>query len=379
MSFGCQMLRTYGRRRLIVAGLFIISAACVGSTFSERASAQSAGTTRICRSAQIACLQAQNACGGTYLERGFRGSGGECQTASEKCQYLSRLCHQSADNEPPRIPPPQPLSGCWADGATGKTVSNPVGEIDPLDSNHANGGRLYRIPCPEPGTETGLRTGTTGGYLGGELVKNWGWVRSTERFAATDLVTNQFTDSADPFGGGVIVGYKFAPWANNIVASPFASFDFLHAPVNHTFPGGSFLGTTGNFMGTAGIKIGPQLATGVWLYGIAGVSVLNETLNINFIPTASARNVDVAGATVGLGGAWQPAFLQGFGRPVSLFAEYQHTWWQDASFNTPAASPFFNYTFRREDDVVKFGFTVSLGGPPPTPAPSYPVKAPMLK
>lgn len=24
-----------------------------------------------------------------------------------------------------------------------------------------------------------------------------------------------------------------------IVVRPFASFDFLHAPVNHTFPGGS--------------------------------------------------------------------------------------------------------------------------------------------
>jgi hypothetical protein len=233
---------------------------------------------------------------------------------------------------------------------------------------------VINVPCPPPSTAS-----STGLYLGGELAKNWGRVRSTERFAATDVVTNQFTDSADPFGGGVIVGYKFAPWANTIVVSPFASFDFLHAPVNHTFPGGSFLGTTGNFIGTAGVKIGPQLATGVWLYGIAGVSMLNETLNINFIPTASSRNVDVAGATLGFGGAWQPGFLQGFGRPVSLFLEYQHSWWGDATFNTPAASPFFNYTFRREDDMVKFGFTVSLGDPPPPPARSFPVKAPPLK
>jgi len=26
---------------------------------------------------------------------------------------------------------------------------------------------------------------------------------------------------------------------------------------------------------------------------------------------------------------------------------YQHTWWQDATFNKPAASPLFSYTFRR--------------------------------
>ena len=207
----------------------------------------------------------------------------------------------------------------------------------------------------------------TGFYLGGELAKNWGRVRSTETWAATGAITNQFSDSGDPIGGGVIIGYKFVPWANNIVVSPFASFDFLHAAVNHTFVNGSYLGTTANFMGTFGVKAGPQLDIGLWLYGIAGVSVLNETLNINFIPVSSSQSAWVTGATVGLGGAWQPAFLQGFGRPVSLFLEYQHTWWQSANFNTPAASPLFNYNFARQDDVVKFGFTVSLAAPPPPP------------
>jgi hypothetical protein len=227
--------------------------------------------------------------------------------------------------------------------------------------------RLHKVPCPEP-------VANTGAWIGLEILKNWGRVDSTERSAATGAVTNEFSDSADPLGGGFAVGYKFAPWASSVVISPFASFDFLHAPVNHTFPGGSFLGTTANFMGTFGVKAGPQLDTGLWLYGIAGVSVLNETLNVNFIPVSSSRSAWVAGATVGLGGAWQPAFLQRFGRPVSLFAEYQHTWWQDATFTTPGASPFFNYTFARQDDVVKFGFTVSLDTPSASP-PSYPVKA----
>jgi hypothetical protein len=211
------------------------------------------------------------------------------------------------------------------------------------------------------------------------LVKNWGHVRSTETRDATGVITNQFTDTGDPLGGGFLIGYKFAPWANNVIVSPFASFDFLSSPVNHTFPGGSFLGTTANFMGTGGVKIGPQLGAGVWLYGIAGVSVMNETLNINFIPLASSQSAWVAGGTLGIGGAFQPGFLQRFGHPVSLFAEYQHTWWQSANFNAPAASPLFNYNFARQDDVVKMGFTVSLGAPPSAPGPSYPVKAPMLK
>jgi hypothetical protein len=190
-------------------------------------------------------------------------------------------------------------------------------------------------------------------------VKNWGRVRSTERLAATDVITNQFSDRADPVGGGFLIGYNFVPWAN-VNVSPFASFDFVDAPVNHSFANGSFLGSTANFMGTLGVKAGPRLDMGLWLYGIAGISVLNETLNVNFIPVASSHSATVAGATIGLGGAWQPSFLQAFGRPVSLFAEYQHTWWHAAMFNMPAASPLFNYTFRRADDVVKIGFTVAF-------------------
>jgi hypothetical protein len=241
-----------------------------------------------------------------------------------------------------------------------------------VDGSYYHPERVRLVPCPPDPTFAGY-------YVGVELVKSSGWVRSTERLAATDFVTNRFSDRADPVGGGVLIGYKFAPWTNSIIVSPFASFDFVNSPVNHTFPGGSYLGTTANFMGTGGVKIGPQLGAGLWLYGIAGVSVLNETLNVNFIPVASSQSAWVAGGTVGVGGAFKPRFLQGFGHPVSVFAEYQHTWWQDANFNTPTASPFFNYNFRREDDVVKVGFTVDLGAPPPASAPSYPVKAPMLK
>jgi hypothetical protein len=64
--------------------------------------------------------------------------------------------------------------------------------------------------------------------------------------------------------------------------------------------GGSVLGTTDNFIGTAGVEIGPQLDKGLWLYGIAGVSVLNETLNVNFIPMSSSSGATVPGATSAL-------------------------------------------------------------------------------
>jgi hypothetical protein len=51
---------------------------------------------------------------------------------------------------------------------------------------------------------------------------------------------------------------------------------------------------------------------------------------------------------------WQVA-----GHPISLFAQYQHTWYADATFNTPTpASPLFNYSFSHQDDTLKFGVIV---------------------
>src|SRR5579863_4830691 len=45
------------------------------------------------------------------------------------------------------------------------------------------------------------------------------------------------------------VGYKFVPWANNIVVSPFASFEFLHAPVQPHIPRRQLPRNHGQFYG----------------------------------------------------------------------------------------------------------------------------------
>jgi hypothetical protein len=211
-------------------------------------------------------------------------------------------------------------------------------------------------------------------YLGMEILKTTGKITITERDADTGQVTNIFNDRKDPLGGGVVAGMNFTS-GNSLQFGPFVSFDFPNIAVNHTFPGGSYLGARSNVEGTLGAKFGPTFSS-AWLYGIAGVSVLNEKPTVNFVPVSSSSTATVPGATIGVGVSFQPAFLQGFGRPVSLFAEYQHTWWEDAHFNMPASSPFFNYSFRRDDDAFKLGFTVPLSAPPPAAAaPSYPVKA----
>jgi outer membrane autotransporter protein len=199
----------------------------------------------------------------------------------------------------------------------------------------------------------------SGGYLGGELAKNFGRVKSTETSAATGAITNQFDDTGDPIGGGLVAGYNFTPWSNNWVVGPFASFDWLRLTINHTFPTGFYLGTTTNWIANLGGKAGYMVAPNWQVYGLAGAAWLNESLNINFPAGFSSKNATTPGFTLGLGTEYHPATWQVAGHPVSLFAQYQHTWYANANFNTPTpASPGFNYAFSRTDDTLKFGVIV---------------------
>jgi hypothetical protein len=278
--------------------------------------------------------------------------------------------------------PTVPLSGANLVGSPANAGAAGVALLDGLDrnSNHAannrSGETFVRVPCPPPSTASST---VGGGYLGGELVKNWGRVRSTETRDATGVITNQFIDSGDPLGVGIVGGYNFKPWNNNFVIGPFASFDYLNQTINHNFAGGQFLGTTTHWFINAGVKAGVVTAPGFYLYGLAGAAFLNHDLNVNFA-TAAQSNTTTPGFTLGLGGEYQPSSWQLAGHPVSVFAQYEHTWWSNANFNTPTSSPAFNYAFRREDDTIKLGVNFYFGAAPaPASSPAYPVKAPMLK
>jgi hypothetical protein len=221
---------------------------------------------------------------------------------------------------------------------------------------------LYFIGSP-PG-RVDLRVGSsgrtwTGPTFGIGLLENFGHVRTTETFAPTGAVTNEFSDWGDPLGVGVVAGYNFAPWNNNVVVGPFASFDLLKQTINHTFPGGAFLGTTTHWIINVGAKGGVVVARGLYLYGLAGAAWLNQDLNINFA-TAASSNVTTPGFTLGLGGEYHPSSWSLLGNPLSLYVQYQRTWWSTANFNTPVSSPFFNYAFKRDDNTIKLGVNIHL-------------------
>ncbi|HET7889596.1 MAG TPA: hypothetical protein VFL62_25475 [Bradyrhizobium sp.] len=188
--------------------------------------------------------------------------------------------------------------------------------------------------------------------------------------------TNSFRPVGDPQGFGVQAAYLFSPWHDALRVGPFASFDVLHQTVNQNFAGGQFLGTTTHWLVTTGGKFGGVVTPDIFVYGLAGVSWLNRNLNVNFA-TAASSTVNTAGFTAGFGGEWHPLSWQLAGHPVTLFAQYQHTWWDTANFYAPASSPAFNYAFTRGDDTVKFGVNFYFGAGPQ--APSYPVKALITK
>jgi hypothetical protein len=241
-----------------------------------------------------------------------------------------------------------------------------------------NPGNPYSSPLSVPRTYD--RWWLDGPYVGIEGVQTASRQGLREFSLLQDKVTFRSCDDYDPFGIGVVAGYAFSPWSN-IRVSPYVSVDAPNETLNHTFANGNSIGTRSNVTATLGVKAGPVVALSpslpsFWIYGLAGVSVLNEDLNISFAPVLSSSNVNVAGATVGGGFSFQPSFLQGWGHPVALFADYQLTRWDSGQLNSPTASPFFNYTFRREDLATKFGFTVALDSPA-APA-NIPVKAPRV-
>src|SRR5579863_131724 len=209
--------------------------------------------------------------------------------------------------------------GSWIDTTTGQqlpTVPSGATSDGRFEARHGrnvvgleNGHEAQRVPCPPPST-TGVRSdGQVGFYLGGELIKTWGRVKSTETSAATGAVTNQFSDSGDPLGGGIVGGYNFVPWTNWVIG-PFASFDWLRLTINHTFPGGTYLGTTTNWIANLGAKAGYMVAPGWQVYGLAGAAWLNESLNINFPAGFSTKTTTTPGFTLGLGTEYHPSTWQ---------------------------------------------------------------------
>lgn len=250
---------------------------------------------------------------------------------------------------------------------TGVDIGSATIDVTNSDNNPSGKITVTVKKCPPPNKIDSSETVPyekepkySGFYLGGELIKNWGSVRTTETWSSTGEVTNQFDDSGDPFGAGIVAGDNFLHWDENIIAGPFVSFDLMNQTINTTFGGGTYIGTTTHWIAAAGIKGGIVTTSDIYLYGMGSIALLNQDLNINFGGPITSNNTTALGFTFGIGGEYQPSFLQNLGRPVSLSLQYQHAWWLSSDLNNPAASPGFNYNFSRADNTIKLGVNFYL-------------------
>jgi opacity protein-like surface antigen len=237
----------------------------------------------------------------------------------------------------------------------------------------------YPIPCypPEERADIGARIGgprieaasSTGFYIGGNVSGNFNTLRQTETSKATDVVTGRFLDSSNAVGGGIVTGFLFSPWNNNILVGPSASVDFLRQDTNHNFPGNVFLGQTINVIGTVNGQIGVAARPGLFVYGELGLAFANLDHRLNFSGPVTSVNQNVTGVNVGIGAAFQPPDWQIAGNPVAVFVQYNHIILPGAMFDNPG-SPGFTYRNENLFDEFKIGVRVQLCRPLDRPAPN---------
>ena len=228
------------------------------------------------------------------------------------------------------------------------------GEINVGGPTTSSGFRIADNPNPVPRIPGGL-------YISGHGIGTSADFGIRENDAFNGVQTNRFSDSNSGFGGGVAIGYNIFPPGGvgslPVVISPFLSGDFLNTTVEHRFSPISFIGEEVNFVGTAGMQLGLLTAPNVILYAVGGVAAaVNKTFTINFGgPIVTKDDQWLWGGTLGAGIQVQPQGWEIFNRPISVFAQYQHIWVEDAQINQPQVSPFFNYRFSNDIEIIKAG------------------------
>lgn len=224
--------------------------------------------------------------------------------------------------------------------------------------------RISENTTPTPRDRVILNDG--GFFFSGSVIPNSGELTIIETLAATGDQTNQFHHRNGGTGGGFAFGYAPAipggPNGDGLILTPFMSFDFPNNTVEHRFSPVSFIGERVIFVGAAGLQFGRMITPNVQVYGLIGPAIVHKEFTIDFGgPVRSTDSQWLFGGTIGIGGNYQPPGWTFMGRPVTIFAQYQHVFVQDGEMNRPAVSPAFNYRFENDLDLFKFGVNVPLG------------------
>jgi opacity protein-like surface antigen len=233
-------------------------------------------------------------------------------------------------------------------------------------------GYFYKSRCPE----TAQRPYQF--FVGAEGMANYNSLVILEKEADTGAPKNGFGESSRAGGGGVIVGFNTdilsrafllpnssSPRWPAATAAPFTtvervvfSFDFFDQKTNHVFPANpqTFIGATSKYMITGEMQFGLNVAPGVQIYGIGGVTFLNQDLNINLGGLGTSENKTSVGPTYGAGLGYQIP-----GSAVTSFVQWEQTPFATKTLTRPPASPNFTYDFTNTSNRIKAGILVNFG------------------
>ena len=251
-----------------------------------------------------------------------------------------------------------PLNDAGAQNA--HMLSNTLG----FDRDHphavTNGKTLFWQPCPPP---TPPQTSWTGPFIGLQLAGVWSGVRTSENLASTGMRTNLFNDSGSTVGGGINAGFNWQLPNSPFVVGGVLTLNGMNDTVTHNFLGGSSIGSTVNFTAAAEARAGYLATPNVLIYGQTGIAVAHQNVQLNFGGATSSRSQLTPGYALGAGVEWQPPISPLFpttaspagGWTMSVFAQYDHIWWDKATLNAPSASPFYNYGWSRQSDMFTVG------------------------
>lgn len=233
-------------------------------------------------------------------------------------------------------------------------------------------GQFYKSRCPATGPSPSRY------FVGAEGVANYNSLGILEKDADTGAPKNGFGESSRAGGGGVIVGFNTdilsrafllpnypLPQRPGGTVAPFTtvervvfSADFFDQKTNHVFPANpqTFIGATSRYMVSGEMQFGINVAPGVQIYGIGGVTILNQDLNINLGGLGTSENKTLVGPTYGAGLGYQIP-----GSAVTSFVQWEQTPFATKTLTRPAASPGFTYNFTNTSNRIKAGILVNFG------------------
>jgi hypothetical protein len=195
----------------------------------------------------------------------------------------------------------------------------------------------------------------TGPSVAVAALGGWSTSSNTELQAANGALFRRYRTLGGGAGGAFDFGYDWPVSDGRLLVGGVGEIGFLGDP------GGRVFQTTTGLMGSALLRAGISPMPGLLFYGATGIAVANQSIRINFGGPITQQNQATPGAALGGGGeyALSAAVPALYGKSVSLFAEYQHIWWDSATIATPAAVPTLNLGGQRQSNILRAG--VRLG------------------